>query len=101
MKELAHKIKSRAPVVTRRFSEIGPKISLFLRVVGDHKIRHNGEIDVSVVPEPGFPVDEPDAVSIEEDTAQPCPYAMVAVQLSDTVCLERVDTCWGLEAWGF
>ena len=34
--DLTHEIKPRVPVFTRRFSEIRPKISLFLRVIRDN-----------------------------------------------------------------
>ena len=63
--DLAHKIQAREPVLTRRFSEIRPKISFFFRIVGDDKIRNHRQIGVPVIQERGFPIHQPDAVSVE------------------------------------
>src|SRR6266851_7708946 len=67
VEDLTHQIKPRVPVFTRRFSEIRPKISLFLRVIRDNKIRHYRQIEVPVIQESGLPIHQPDAVSVEKD----------------------------------
>src|ERR1039458_10081870 len=64
--DLRHQVKLREPVFTRRFSEIRPKISLFLRTIRDNKIRHDRQISVPVIQESGFPIHQSDAVSVEK-----------------------------------
>src|ERR1019366_6159614 len=47
--------------------EISLQIGLLARLTVDSKIRHHCQVNIPVVQKRRFPIDEPDAISVEED----------------------------------
>src|ERR1700729_1004421 len=54
-------------VLIGRLAKVHRKISSFVRLVGDYEVGNNCQIEVAVVQERCYPVDEPDTAAPEQD----------------------------------
>jgi hypothetical protein len=89
VRNLAHEVETRAPVFAGRFAEIVAKIAPLLGVVRDYEIRDDGKIEVAVVQEGRFPIDEPDTAAIEKHV-----FGLQVVVARDQIEIAaRIDGC--------
>src|ERR1039458_7217236 len=67
VRHLAHQKEPGKSVLAGGLPEISLQIGLLVRLAVDSKIRHHCQVNIPVVQKRRFPIDEPDAISVEED----------------------------------
>ena len=67
MQGLTHEEESGAPVCVGRLGEVMVEVRCFVLVGGKEEVGGDGEIEVAIVEECRLPVNEPDALAVEED----------------------------------